>query len=585
MTELTDLIPGLIRASLVAEGGQAWIYRGLDQEGRWVAVKLLKQGLPRAAEAASRLRLEAELLRRFSHRSIPRLLREGELEDGRTYYLTPWFEGETLADCGPILSRKEALRVMQDVIDAVGHAHRLRLPTGRGVVHRDLHLRNVLVTVGGRGVVLDFGAAKPLASLTVEHATHVGELVGADAALAPELRSAGSAGAQTSADVWALGKLLQFLRPQIAYFGRDGQFERLLKFCLAEDPNKRYQDADELKEAFASWRAQQRVPAPRTQSRRWKFPTGLAAGLALVVLPWISSGPVYAGDEFVPSVASMLEPAYLNGVSSSASAAEVERLHQALEQALAALRLQDERADQVSSEEREAQVTAARVAVEAARTVPWDAREVHPAVLLDFFLALAELDAWYRYTPPQPPPHFLAEVDRRQSADPSFCQGFWLSGESDQFLQRLRSERDEALAKLIRLCGKQSALVQLLRMRVLLQEARLPHTSPRETGFGLTVTQLSELRQLLSQLEEAEAPAAVLAQARARINLDLLWSAGLNAERKADGQPELFYAPWVAIRERVARELSTLPEHDFEADCLRAELILVISPSPLAAQE
>ena len=89
----------------------------------------------------------------------------------------------------------------------------------------------------------------------------------------------------------------------------------------------------------------------------------------------------------------------------------------------------------------------------------------------------------------------------------------------------------------------------------------------------------------LTALEEAEAPAAALAQARARINLDLLWSAGLNAERKADGQPELFYAPWVAIRERVARELSTLPEHDFEADCLRAELILVISPSPLAAQE
>ena len=51
------------------------------------------------------------------------------------------------------LSPGDAARVLQDVLDALAHAHRL------GIVHRDIKPENIMLT-GRHALVMDFGVAK-----------------------------------------------------------------------------------------------------------------------------------------------------------------------------------------------------------------------------------------------------------------------------------------------------------------------------------------------------------------------------------------------------------------------------------------
>src|SRR5207253_1339573 len=67
-----------------------------------------------------------------------------------------YIEGRTLADLleEKRSSRKELLRILEEVSRAVAHAH------SQGVVHRDLKPANVIVDASGRAFLGDFGIAR-----------------------------------------------------------------------------------------------------------------------------------------------------------------------------------------------------------------------------------------------------------------------------------------------------------------------------------------------------------------------------------------------------------------------------------------
>ena len=140
---------------------------------------------------------EVESAVRLVHPGICSVREAGMAEDGRTFLVMAWHEGERLDDrlrAGP-LRPEDAVDAAAQVADALAAAH------GRGVSHRRLEPGSILLSADGRVRVLDFG----LAALTGPPPLF-GGVEPAPPYRAPE-QQRGEAG-EVAADVWALGAVL-----------------------------------------------------------------------------------------------------------------------------------------------------------------------------------------------------------------------------------------------------------------------------------------------------------------------------------------------------------------------------------------
>ena len=93
-----------------------------------------------SAESRARLEHEARVLARLEHPGIVPVHDVGTLADGRLYYVMKLVRGSALDVAGPrIETVSERLRLLIRAADAVAFAH------ARGVVHRDLTPRNIMI--------------------------------------------------------------------------------------------------------------------------------------------------------------------------------------------------------------------------------------------------------------------------------------------------------------------------------------------------------------------------------------------------------------------------------------------------------
>jgi serine/threonine protein kinase len=143
----------------IGQGGVSTVYAAVDaRRGRKLAVKVLAAGLADDPRAREDVRREALITDRLRHPSVPRVFEYGEapLPDGS---VVPYVVLELLAGV-PLTERlargrlqwPEAVRIAATAADVLAVAHR------RGVVHRDLTARNVMVSPAGIKII-DFGLA------------------------------------------------------------------------------------------------------------------------------------------------------------------------------------------------------------------------------------------------------------------------------------------------------------------------------------------------------------------------------------------------------------------------------------------
>jgi serine/threonine-protein kinase len=177
----------------------ATVYLALDRRlDREVAVKVMHAHLADDEQFTARFVREARAAARLSHPNVVQVYDQGE--DGDLLYLAmEHLRGRTLRDVlaeRGVLTPREALTVIDPVLDALAAAHR------HGIVHRDVKPENVILTDDGRVKVADFGLARAATANT----STTGVLMGTVAYLAPELVLRGVADARS--DVYAAGIML-----------------------------------------------------------------------------------------------------------------------------------------------------------------------------------------------------------------------------------------------------------------------------------------------------------------------------------------------------------------------------------------
>ena len=284
----------------IGKGGMGEVYRARDPRlNRDVAIKVS------AAQFSERFEREARAIAALNHPNICQIY-----DVGPNYLVMEYVEGSPLK--GP-LPLDQTLKYAAQICDALDAAHR------KNITHRDLKPANILVTKAGVKL-LDFGLAKMGPAVKADEATMTmaltskGEILGTLLYMSPEQVNGEEAGPRS--DIFSFGLVLyEMVTGKKAFEGKSQAsliaailerepppmsslqpmtphaLDRVVKKCLAKEPEKRWQAASDISDAL-KWIAEDSashggpsagpVAAARVGSR-WVLVSALACVLVAAV--------------------------------------------------------------------------------------------------------------------------------------------------------------------------------------------------------------------------------------------------------------------------------------------------------------
>ena len=322
----------------LGKGGMGEVYRARDTRlDRDVAIKVLSSDLAADPHGRDRFQREARAISRLSHPHICTLHDVGvaTVEGGDAPFLVmELLDGETLADRlrrGP-LPMGQAVQMARQILDALAAAH------ATGIVHRDLKPANIMLTRSGVKLV-DFGLARlqdparagsRLSSDTGGDGplTGPGRVFGTIPYMAPEQVRGAEADARS--DLFAFGAVFyEMLTGRRAFSAKSEPaliaaileddppplaaealeappaLERLVRACLAKDPDERWQHARDVALALgglasgdpASTPSEERgarlaATRPGVRAGSWRVHAAwLAVTSAVALAVWLLAAP------------------------------------------------------------------------------------------------------------------------------------------------------------------------------------------------------------------------------------------------------------------------------------------------------
>lgn len=291
--ELASRFPQLEIVELLGQGGMGAVYKVRQKDlDRWAALKILPDDVAQDPNFAERFQREARALALLGHQNIVIVYEFGQ-RDGVYFLLMEYVDGVNLRQAiraGQILA-KDALGIVTQVCDALQFAHE------EGVVHRDIKPENILIDKRGRVKIADFGLAKLLGhSFEVPTLTGTHQVIGTPVYMAPE-QMEGTRGVDHRADIFSLGVVFYELltgelplgrfAPPSQKYSLDVRLDEVVLRTLEKEPDRRYQQASEVKGDVESIRSQPTVAASAKPKRSRP---GLASKFLFVVVPLVVAG-------------------------------------------------------------------------------------------------------------------------------------------------------------------------------------------------------------------------------------------------------------------------------------------------------
>jgi serine/threonine protein kinase len=259
----------------VGQGGMGAVYEATHTLiGKRVAVKVLLEKYAKRDAIVARLKQEAQLASSIGHEHIIDITDFGNTDDGRTFVVMEFLEGESLADClarEGTLPEQRILRIAHQAGSALAAAH------AKGIVHRDIKPENLFLLRRKNQdfvKVVDFGISKSLRASDENEEqprlTQTGMVLGTPLYMSPE-QARGDEDLDHRVDVYALGvimyecatgrvpftgnnylsvisqvlneepKPVREIRPEISE-----EFEAIVQRAMAKDRDQRYTSATEL---------------------------------------------------------------------------------------------------------------------------------------------------------------------------------------------------------------------------------------------------------------------------------------------------------------------------------------------------
>ena len=178
----------------------AYVYKAYDRvEGRWVAIKILKEEFSNNSDFLRRFRNESKAIAVLNHPNIVKVY-DVSFGDQIQYIVMEFIDGITLKEYieqEGTIRWQEAVHFTTQILMALECAHE------KGIIHRDIKPQNIMLLQDGSIKVADFGIARFLQS---ETQTMTDKAIGSVHYIAPEQASGDYI--TDKADIYSVGVML-----------------------------------------------------------------------------------------------------------------------------------------------------------------------------------------------------------------------------------------------------------------------------------------------------------------------------------------------------------------------------------------
>lgn len=184
-------------------GGMGRVLKGVDPQGRAVAIKEILPEFASDFEIRTRTEREVELLQQLNNDSIVKVYDQFPMGDN-FYIVMELVDGlnvEQYVHKYGAIPHERATRFMVKILEAMQAVHE------KNFVHRDMKPSNIMIRSDERICLLDFGIAKDMN--TQGGGTMIGTVIGSDGYMSPEQAEGFSI--DHRADIYALGCVFYFM--------------------------------------------------------------------------------------------------------------------------------------------------------------------------------------------------------------------------------------------------------------------------------------------------------------------------------------------------------------------------------------
>jgi serine/threonine-protein kinase len=205
-------IPGFDILAEAGRGAMAKVYKARQTSlDRIVAVKVLPKKVSDNPDFVDRFYKEGRAAAKLGHNNIVQAIDVGSTPDGYHYFVMEWLEGPSLYDMmqpppvgtGKRFTEAEALDIGIQMARALAHAHK------RGMIHRDVKPKNIVLAPSGIAKLTDLGLAREKDDKQAAE-SEAGKAYGTPYYISPE-QVRGEIDIDYRADIYALGATLYHL--------------------------------------------------------------------------------------------------------------------------------------------------------------------------------------------------------------------------------------------------------------------------------------------------------------------------------------------------------------------------------------